>query len=241
VIAEIDSQGFTVESLVPAGECTPQSVAAHMLYENANPFRLREPSGTLDTTEATYTSVGGGRVRVEGSKFDPAEQVTIKLEGSALRGYETISLAGIRDPEIIGALDRWTDAFLKELRRRIDKVLALDPGKYQVGLRCYGADAVLGPAEPERELKHEIAAILKVRANDQDTATAVAKLANPLMLHMPLPGMSHLPTYAFLTSPAEIEIGPTYEFVLNHVVAVSSESELFRTTFTEVSSNASHS
>jgi hypothetical protein len=135
----------------------------------------------------------------------------------------------------------WTGAFLEELRRRIDKVLELEPNSYQVELRCYGADAVLGPAEPERELKHEIAAILKVRANDQETATAVAKLANPLMLHMPLPGMSHLPTYALLTSPAEIEIGPTYEFVLNHVVAVDSETELFRTTFTEVSNNGSHS
>jgi hypothetical protein len=240
VIAEIDSGGFTVQSLDPGGECTPQSVAAHMLYENANPFRLREPSGTLDTTEATYTSLGAGRVRVEGSKFDPAEQVTIKLEGSALRGYQTISLAGIRDPEIIGSLNTWTGAFLSELERRIGSVLELEPSSYQVELRCYGADAVLGPAEPERELSHEVAAILKVRANDQDTAAAIAKLANPLMLHMPLPGMSHLPTYAFLTSPAEIELGPIYEFVLNHVVAVGSETELFRTTLTEVSNNGSH-
>jgi hypothetical protein len=241
VIAEIDSRGFTVESLDPSGECTPQTVAAHMLYENVNPFRLREPSGTLDTTEATYTSLGGGRVRVEGSRFERAEQVTIKLEGSALRGYQTISLAGIRDPKIIGAIDVWSSAFLTELRRRIESVLELEPSSYQIELRCYGADAILGAAEPERELSHEVAAILKVRARDQDTATAIAKLANPLMLHMPLPGMSHLPTYAFLTSPAEIDIGPTYEFVLNHVVAVDAETELFRTTFTEVSNNGSHS
>jgi hypothetical protein len=170
-------------------------------------------------------------------RFEPAEQVTIKLEGSALRGYQTISLAGIREPKIIGALDVWTGAFLKELASRIDKVLALDPSSYQVDLRCYGADAVLGPAEPQRARGHEIAAVLKVRANDQGAATAVAKLANPLMLHMPLPGMAHLPTYAFLTSPAEIELGPAYEFVLNHVVAVDSESELFRTTLTEVSNH----
>jgi hypothetical protein len=234
VIAEIDSGGFTVQSLDPSGECTPQTVAAHMLYENADPFRLREPSGTLDTTAATYTSLGGGRVRVEGSRFEPAERTTIKLEGSALCGYQTIAIAGVREPAVIGAIDAWRDAFLRELERRIETVLALGPDRYQVDLRCYGADAVLGAAEPEPERSHEVAAILKVRADDQDTATAVAKLANPLMLHMPLPGMSHLPTYAFLTSPAEIELGPSYEFVLNHVVAVDSESELFRTTLTEV-------
>ena len=27
--------------------CTPQSVAAHSLYENANPFELIEPDGVL--------------------------------------------------------------------------------------------------------------------------------------------------------------------------------------------------
>jgi hypothetical protein len=38
----------------------------------------------------------------------------------------------------------------------------------------------------------------------------VAKVANPLMLHMPLAGMDHLPSFAFLTSPAEIERGAVY-------------------------------
>jgi hypothetical protein len=52
---------------------------------------------------------------------------------------------------------------------------------------------------------------------------------------MPLPEMTHLPSYAFPFSPAEIERGPSYEFVLNHAVIVESESELFRTVTTEVS------
>jgi hypothetical protein len=34
--------------------------------------------------------------------------------------------------------------------------------------------------------------------------------------------------------PPEIEVGASYEFVLNHVVAVDSETELFRTTIVEV-------
>jgi acyclic terpene utilization AtuA family protein len=234
VLVEIDSDGFTVESLDLDGECTPLSVAAHMLYENASPFRLREPAGTLDTTDATYSDAGAGRVRVEGSRFEPAEQVTIKLEGSARRGYQTISLAGIRDPEVVASVKEWSSELLAALASRVQRVLGPGSESYQAELRCYGADAILGSAEPEAATSHEVAAILKVCAPDQATATAIAKLANPLMLHMPLPAMSHLPSFAFMTSPAEIETGAIYEFVLNHVVAVDSETELFRTTYVEV-------
>jgi hypothetical protein len=46
--------------------------------------------------------------------------------------------------------------------------------------------------------------------------------------------MTMMPSYAFATSPAEIERGPVYEFVLNHVVGVKTGEEMFRTTFSEM-------
>jgi hypothetical protein len=70
--------------------------------------------------------------------------------------------------------------------------------------------------------------MLLVHAADQQTATAVAKIANPLMLHLPTPDMAYLPSLAFATSPAETERGAAYEFVLNHVVDVDSPTSLFR-------------
>jgi hypothetical protein len=48
--------------------------------------------------------------------------------------------------------------------------------------------------------------------------------------------MTMMPSYAFVTSPPEIERGPAYEFMLNHVVGVETGEELFRTTLTEVGS-----
>jgi hypothetical protein len=53
-------------------------------------------------------------------------------------------------------------------------------------------------------------------------------------LHLPLPGMSYLPSFAFATSPAEIERGPSYEFVLNHVLELEPGTGLFRTDLSEV-------
>ena len=71
--------------------------------------------------------------------------------------------------------------------------------------------------------------MLLVSAADQATATAVAKVANPLMLHLPTHGMDYLPSLAFPYSPAEVERGAAYEFVLNHVVDSVTPPALFRT------------
>ena len=84
---------------------------------------------------------------------------------------------------------------------------------YDLALRCYGANAILGPLEDSAGPPREVGLLCKVRAGTQQLATAVAKTANPLLLHLPLPGMTHLPSFAFATSPPEMERGASYEFV----------------------------
>jgi hypothetical protein len=205
-----------------------------MLYENADPFRLREPGGTLDTSAAVYTALDERTTRVTGSVFEPASRPTIKLEGAAIAGYETISLVGIRDPHVLARMDEWLERFVVELEPRVRSLLALDPDEYQVELRAFGHNAVLGDLEPATEPAREVGVLFRARAADQATATAIAKIANPLMLHLPLYGETHLPSFAFVSSPAEIERGAAYEFVLQHVIEVDDESELFRTEFAEV-------
>ncbi len=229
-------RGFTVHPLTDTAAATPMTVAAHMLYENADPFRLREPGGTLDTSAAVYTALTDRVTRVEGSIFEEAEQATIKLEGAALGGYETVSLVGIRDPHVTRHMDAWLERFTGELARRVRLHLGLERGEYDAELRAYGHNAVLGPLEPGGEPPREVGVLFRARAADQATATAIAKIANPLMLHLPLEGMTHLPSFAFATSPAEIERGATYEFVLQHTIAVDDERELFRTEYQEVGS-----
>jgi len=238
VIVEIDDAGFSIHPLDDASAATPMTVAAHMLYENADPFRLREPGGTLDTSAAVYTAVTDRVTRVEGSVFEEAEQATIKLEGAAIGGYETVSLVGIRDPHVLAHMDAWLERFEGELARRVQKHLGLGQGQYDAELRAYGYNAVLGDLEPGGEPPREVGVLFRSRAADQPTATAIAKIANPLMLHLPLEGMTHLPSFAFATSPAEIERGASYEFVLQHTIAVDDEGELFRTEFQEVASRA---
>ncbi|MEU1972008.1 acyclic terpene utilization AtuA family protein [Microbacterium sp. NPDC019599] len=234
VLVEIDDLGFTVHPLDDTSAATPMTVAAHMLYENADPFRLREPGGTLDTSAAVYTAVDARVTRVEGSLFEEAQQPTIKLEGAAIGGYETVSLVGIRDPHILAHMDAWIARFTGELARRVAAHLGLARDEYATDLRAYGYNAVLGAIEPGGAPPREVGVLFKARAADQATATAIAKIANPLLLHLPLEGMTHLPSFAFATSPAEIERGATFEFVLQHTIAVEDEAELFRTEYQEV-------
>ncbi|WP_137845018.1 acyclic terpene utilization AtuA family protein [Microbacterium sp. 2FI] len=234
VLVEIDDDGFTVFPLDDSAAATPMTVAAHMLYENADPFRLREPAGTLDTSAAVYAAVNDRVTRVEGSVFEEAVQTTIKLEGAAIGGYETVSFVGIRDPHITAHMDAWLARFSGELARRAGSHLGLAAGEYDAELRAYGHNAVLGDLEPGGEPPREVGVMFRARAADQTTATAIAKIANPLMLHLPLEGMTHLPSFAFATSPAEIERGASYEFVLQHTIDVDDESELFRTEYEEV-------
>jgi hypothetical protein len=232
VLATIDRTGFTIEPLDPAAACTPTSVAAHMLYETADPFRMREPAGTLDVTDAVYTAVDHRTVRVEGSAFEPAARHTIKLEGARRTGFQTMSFTGIRDPHILARIEDWAALLEKVLVGRVDQTLGLAVGEqYDIDVRLYGHNAVLGAIDPATGPPREVGVMLLVQAGDQATATAVAKIANPLMLHLPTTDMAHLPSLAFPTSPAETERGAVYEFVLNHVVEPAHPTELFRTAF----------
>lgn len=227
VFATIDATGFTIEPLDPTVACTPTSVAAHMLYETVNPFEMREPAGTLLVADATYVALDDRRVRVEGSRFAPAAQYTNKLEGARITGYETMSFTAIRDPHILGQIATWA-ALLRQL---IDQRVAQTLGdvSFDVDIRLYGFDAVLEDIDPSTAPPREVGVMLLVHAPDQQTATAIAKLANPLMLHLPTPDMAYLPSLAFPFSPAETERGAAYEFALNHVVDVDSPMALFRT------------
>lgn len=236
VFARIDTTGFTIEPLNPDAACTPTSVAAHMLYETVDPFTMREPAGTLQVRDAVYTALDERTVRVEGSRFETAATHTIKLEGAAITGYETLSFTGIRDPKILASVDEWAELLLKTLSERVAATLDLPEGSWDADLRLYGHNAILDGLEPETSAPREVGAMLLVSAADQASATAVSKVANPLLLHLPLPDMGYLPSFAFATSPAHIDRGAAYEFVLNHAVTVGSPTEMFRIEIAEARS-----
>jgi hypothetical protein len=232
MFATLRDDHFDIEPLDPSARCTPRSIAAHTLYENANPFLLPEPPGVVDTEHAQYRALDDRSVRVSGARFIPGEY-TIKLEGARLAGYQTVAMGGVRDPLIIRVLAALLPRAKEYFAGRIAELFeTLSPSDVDISYRLYGLDGVMGVLEPLRRsaTPHEVGVLITVTAPSQDIATKIATMVTHVSAHLPVPGYEGLvSTLAYPFSPPEIERGPAYRFTLNHVVVPDDPEEMFRT------------
>ncbi|WP_220811157.1 acyclic terpene utilization AtuA family protein [Pseudomonas paralcaligenes] len=228
VMAEIDDRGFTITALGEQARLTPRSVMAHMLYENSNPLLLVEPGGALNVEAATYTAVSERSVRVEGSVWEPSERYTVKLEGAAPAGYQSVLLSVVRGPEYIARFDEWLALLDGVMRQRIEKNLGIGPADYDLQFRAIGKNSALGELERQVGQPVEIGVLAIATSPEASRTQDILALLNPYMLHFPLPEDKDLPTHAFPLSPASMDRGLIYEFVLNHVMVVADPLAPFR-------------
>lgn len=236
VLISIGADGFEVEPLQQRNRCTPYSVSAHMLYENANPFHLVEPGGGLDVSNAKYEALDERVVAVTGSIWTTAPY-TMKLEGAAKGRYQTIMLIGIEDPEVLKGLDEFHDRMLDALYQRVRNTIGDAAGEFHISLRLYGWNAVSGmKRDANTPPPLEVGVLFVATAETQSMATQIAKACNPYFFHFPVNLDRELPSYGFAFSPADIERGPVYEFKLNHVVELSDPLELVRTEWIDLNS-----
>ena len=233
VMMSIDRLGFTIEPLSAHNRCTPQTVSAHMLYENSDPFRLVEPGGVLDVTDAEYVAIDERRVRVTGSRWE-RRPYSMKLEGAGGGPFQTIMLVGIEDPTVLTDVDSFVLRMERALRERVARTLG-QGAAIDLSLRPYGWNAVSGrTVDAGTAPPREIGLMFVATAPTQAMATEAARICNPLFFHFPAREGSELPSYAFPFSPAEIERGQVFEFHLNHVVHTASPFELARTRWIDV-------
>lgn len=227
VMLSIDDHGFDIEPLHIDNQCTPFSVSAHLLYENADPFRLKEPGVTLDATSATYRALDERCVRVEGSVAEP-NGYTMKLEGAGPAGFRTMVFSAIADPRVLARIGIWLANVELHLRGGIREVLGVADDAYRLELRPYGWNALDPRPAPAPPPPLEVGLMTLVTADTQELATEIAKYCNPVLLHFPLDPNDPLPSFAFPFSPAEVELGAQYEFRLNHVIALDDPLTLAR-------------
>ena len=222
---------FVVEPPNPEYRCTPQSVASHSLYENADPYKLVECSGTLDLTDSRYEALNERSVRVSGSTFAPATRYTVKLEGAELAGYQSIVIGSVRDPFIIRQIDDWTTRLIERIHARIKQVYGdrLKPDQYFLNIRIYGKNGTMGPLEPVKEIRsHELCLLIEVTAPSQETASSIAGIVRHQGLHLPIPEWSGLITaLACPYNPAHLDRGAVYRFNVNHIVEPDDPYEMF--------------
>jgi hypothetical protein len=229
---------YDVEPLDLGNRLTPQSVAAHTLYENANPFYIHEPSGALYTEFAEYHSISDRAVRVTGAEYQLAERYTIKLEGAELVGYQTIIIGGIRDDVIIRRLPQLIPVAEEYFADKIRDAFQgkVDVSRVNIRYRIYGMNGVMGEFEPlTGQWGHEIGVLITVTAPSQELASKIATFVAHASSHLPIPEYHGLiSSIAYPFSPPEIDRGALYRFSLNHVVEPDDPCEMFRTEYFEV-------
>jgi hypothetical protein len=237
MMAWIHDEDFVVEPPHPEMRCTPVSVVAHTLYENADPFRLYEPSGMLDTSAAECSAVNDRAVRVTGSRFVPADVYTVRLEGAEYLGHRFVAIAGVRDPVVL----RQHDSYLASLRESIAKKCAASleleiERDFRLIFRVYGKDGSMGPLEPRDVIEgHEIGLVVEAIGRTAEEARAILNVAWHTGLHHPVPEWQGLiSNWAFPYSPPEMDAGPVYRFCVNHLMELDDPYEPFATEYVEI-------
>jgi hypothetical protein len=171
VMGTVLSDGFLVEPMHPGMRCTVASVAGHTLYERMDPYCQAGPGGELDLRTVSYEPVTSRVVKVTGSRWLPAPEYRVKVEGSGRVGACRVIIFGLRDPEAIAHVDDIIADIRSEVRRVVGE------GGWQIHFSVFGRDAILGAREPKRDAPiHEIAVLAEAVAGDEAQATQIAKL-----------------------------------------------------------------
>jgi hypothetical protein len=227
VIIEMDAEGFEVEPVDPQFQANVNGISGHLLYENKNPWRLTEAGGELDVTESEYIQLTDRRVRVTGSKWIP-KPYTMKLEGAAGDMFQTIMIIGIKDPDVLNNPEEFHDHMMYQLVRRAERATGMSRDEFDISLRMYGYNGVSGFPPPAGSVPLEIGMMCVITADSQEKASHLAKACNPYFFHMPLRLGMELPSYGWPFTPGDIDRGPVYQFLLNHVVSIDDPLELVR-------------
>ncbi|KAH7010409.1 hypothetical protein EDB80DRAFT_572463 [Ilyonectria destructans] len=205
---------FDIRPMSPSSRCTPFSVAAHALYENARPDILRGPGGALHLENTNYEQLTDGRtVRVSGSQYRSSRSEGLpyqfKLEAARVVGYRSMFMGGVKDHILIsqmqGLLPR-IKAYVKEQHP--------DSGEWEIDFHQYGKGQST-PAGPG-----EMFIICEVLAETQSLAASLAAKARVAMIHGPYPGMKATAgNFGFgIGGKMEIELGPCAKFSVYHLM-----------------------
>ena len=233
IMVEFDKTGFTVEPMSKNASCTSETVAAHMLYENADPYILHEPGGYMDVTYSNYYNIDNKKVRVEGAKWHSSKKYSVKLEGTKIAGYQASLLVLLRDKHYVVNVKKWTDKLSKFLKKEIYERMDIDTSEYSLEFRHIGLNSILGELEKNIRSPVEVGVLCLITSKNQ-LSTEIAKLINPFLLHFPLSSNEELPTFAFPFSPVHSDRGCVYEFALNHILELDNPMDAFQIEISEV-------
>ncbi len=230
MLGTLDGESFVLESMNPARRATPMSVAAHGLYEQADPLSVAEPEGVLYLEDSKFEAVDDRRCRVSGGRWVPTKQFSVKIEGATRVGARAIMVAGSTDPVFIEK----SDEIAASVEAMVRELVPPKPDKpYQMIFRFYGKGVV--GMQPVSQLPEEVGVIVECIGEDEEEARAVAATAKQYLLHAPFPGrISTAGNLGFPFTPPELTAGDAYRFSVYHIMDVDELAPLFPVQVTTV-------
>ncbi|MCX7788458.1 MAG: DUF1446 domain-containing protein [Spirochaetes bacterium] len=220
VLGILKGDCFILESLNPARVFTSASTAAHTLYEKSDPYHLYGPGGMINLEKTTFIELGDGRVEVRGSRFEPIQPYTIKLEGSRPIGFRTICLAGVRDPIMIQGID----GILEEVRAQVSSLMEKEGIRGAIYFHLYGKNGVMGSREPIQSFGHELGVLIDAIGETQKDADTLCSVTRSTLLHYGYKGrIATAGNLAFPFSPSDTPMGEVYEFSVYHLMEIPSQ------------------
>jgi hypothetical protein len=225
LLGTLEGESFTLDSMNPVRHATPMSVAAHSLYEQADPYVVHEPEGALHVDRAHYEAIDAHRTRVSGARWEPASRYSVKIEGALRVGERAVLLAGAADPRVIENVH----AILRGVEKTVRELTPPSPSEpYRLVYRVYGIDGVSERAAPPDPLPREVFILIECIAASAPEAKAVATVFKQYLLHHGFPGrLSTGGNLAFPFTPPELAAGTAYRFCAYHVMDVDALEPLF--------------
>ena len=204
--------------------CTPQSCAAHSLYERSSVQETLLPGGVLDKSQSRFEQVDAWTTRLSGTRFLTTDPYTVLLEGVRFTGYRTVLIFGVRTPRfVMNASEILAQARERELS------LFADSGNIQINYHVYGRDGVLGQFEFEKKPDvFELGVVADVVAPTQQLAHDVAQDLRSRIAFWRYPGRQTTSgNIATPFSPSVIDAGAVYEMSVYHTVQLTHPTEIF--------------
>jgi hypothetical protein len=230
MLGTLEGESFVLESMNPARKATPMSVAAHGLYEQADPLSVAEPEGVLYLEDSKFEAVDERRCRVSGGRWVPTTQYSVKIEGATRVGARAIMVAGSADPVFIEKADEIAGLVEAQIR---ELVPPKPENPYTLYFRFYGLGVVGG--QPVSTLPEEVGVIVECIGEDEEEARAVAATAKQYLLHAPFPGrISTAGNLGFPFTPPELTAGDAYRFSVYHIMQVDDLAPLFPVSVEEI-------
>jgi hypothetical protein len=232
ILGTLEGASFTLESMNPERHATPLSVAAHGLYEQADPFSVREPEGALHLNDVTYEAIDEHRVRARGARWESATQHSVKLEGATYVGERGVLLAGACEPTFIAAIDDITPGVEKTVRELLAGTVQEN---FTLTFRIYGRDGVSLWPTPPASPPHEIFIMGECIAATAEETKTILTTCKQYFLHYGFPGrISTAGNLAFPFTPPEVVTGPAYRFSVYHVMETDDLPGLFPVEIEEI-------